>query len=104
MILSGAHRFGLLLAVARGRAVLSVAAVALACGAGGAAAQSGQSSAATAHVYWSIGGAGTIREANLNGTGAKTIARGQSIPSGVAVSSSHLYWANQTPARSPRPI
>jgi hypothetical protein len=34
-------------------------------------------------------------EANLNGTGAKTIASGKGSPYGVAVNASHLYWANQ---------
>jgi hypothetical protein len=55
-----------------------------------AAAQSGRSSAATAHLYWAndVGdtNAGTIVEANLNGTGAKTIAKGPNYsPEGVAV-------------------
>jgi hypothetical protein len=68
----------------------AVAAVALVCGAGGAVARSGSSSAVTAHLYWSNWGSGTVIEANLNGTGAKTIAKGQNHPIGLAVSSSHL--------------
>lgn len=64
----------------------------LACGAGGAAAQSRRSSAATAHLYWANLDYDTIVEANLNGMGAKTVA--QTVgPSYVAVSSSHLFWS-----------
>jgi sugar lactone lactonase YvrE len=48
---------------------------------------------ATAHLYWANVD-GTIVEANLDGTGAKTVANGQSAPNGVAVSGSHLYWAS----------
>jgi hypothetical protein len=68
---------------------LLVAAVVLACGAGGAAAQSGPSGAPVEHLYWTNVGTGatngTIVEANLNGTGAKTIATAQNGASGVAV-------------------
>jgi hypothetical protein len=48
------------------------------------------------HLYWSNGSfnTGTIVEANLDGTHTKTIAASQKFPSGVAVNSSHLYWAN----------
>ena len=53
----------------------------------------------SSHLYWANSGAtghpGTIREANLNGTGAKTIAQGQVDPIGVAVGSSHLYWSTE---------
>jgi YVTN family beta-propeller protein len=48
------------------------------------------------HLYWANLNAGTIVEANPDGSGAQTIATGQNEPTGVAVSSSHLYWANQT--------
>jgi len=50
------------------------------------------------HLYWGNQGTvtipGTIVEANLDGTGAKTIASGKGSPHGVAVDASHLYWAN----------
>ncbi len=54
-----------------------LAAVALVCGAGGAAARQGPSRAASAHLYWTNNAAGTIVEASLNGQGAKIIATGQ---------------------------
>ena len=50
------------------------------------------------HLYWGNHGTvqtpGTIVEANLDGTGAKTIASHKGSPWGVAVNASHLYWAN----------
>jgi hypothetical protein len=96
MVLALGRRLGMLCASVFGRRVLLVGA-ALVCGAGGAAAQSGRSSALTAHLYWTAnlgGGLGTIGEANLNGTDAKTIISGQKLPLGVAVGNGHLYWAN----------
>ena len=94
MFFGGARRFGVLSASAHGRLVLLVGAVALGCAAGGAAAQSRPSGAAAAHLYWANFTNGTIVEANLNGTHAKTIAKGQHYPMGAAVGGSHLYWAN----------
>jgi uncharacterized protein YjbI with pentapeptide repeats len=52
----------------------------------------------SAHLYWTdLGGAtitgGTVKEANLDGSNQQTIADNQSVPEGVAVSSSNLYWA-----------
>jgi hypothetical protein len=51
------------------------------------------------HLYWANQGTvtnpGTIVEASLNGTGAKTIATGKGSPYGVAVDASNLYWANE---------
>jgi hypothetical protein len=38
------------------------------------------------HLYWANYRGGTIVEANLDGTGATTIATGQNGPEGVAVS------------------
>lgn len=76
----------MLLASAHGRLVWLAGAVALGCATGcetGGAAQSGPSGAAAAHLYWADY-AGTIVEANLNGTHAKTIAKGQHGPAGVA--------------------
>ena len=46
------------------------------------------------HLYWANNGAGTIVEANLDGTGAHVIASGQKSPEAVAVDASHLYWTN----------
>ena len=46
------------------------------------------------HLYWANFNAGTIVEANLDGTGAKTIASHKGSPYGIAVNASHLYWAN----------
>lgn len=37
---------------------------------------------------------GTIVEANLDGTHAKTIVKRQYEPTGVAVAGGHLYWIN----------
>ena len=37
-------------------------------------------------------GSGTISEANLDGTGAQSVVKGQNNPTGVAVNASHLYW------------
>ena len=68
----------------------------LACGAGGAAAQSGRSSAATAHLYWVEKGgsdSGAIVEAKLDGTGAEPIANTLGVAY-VAVSSSDLFWSS----------
>ena len=50
--------------------------------------------AVRSHLYWSSDIGGTIVEANLDGTNPMTIATGQSDPGGLAVDSSHLYWAN----------
>jgi hypothetical protein len=47
-----------------------------------------------AHLYWANTGAGTIVEADLDGSNPQVIATGQSGPIGVAVDSTHLYWAN----------
>jgi hypothetical protein len=44
------------------------------------------------HIYWAA--AGTIMEANLDGTGVTTLVTGQNEPDGVAVDSSHIYWAD----------
>ena len=49
----------------------------------------------SAHLYWTDFSAGTISEANLDGSNARTIITGQTGPQGVAVNSSNLYWANQ---------
>jgi hypothetical protein len=46
------------------------------------------------HLYWTDLGDGTVKEANLDGTGVTTLVSHQSSPSGVAVDSSHIYWAN----------
>ena len=40
-------------------------------------------------------GAGTIVQANLDGTGVTTLVSGQNGPVGVAVDSTHIYWTNQ---------
>ena len=48
------------------------------------------------HIYWVNRNAGTVVEANLDGTDPQTIATGQSGPEGVAVSTGHLYWTNDT--------
>jgi sugar lactone lactonase YvrE len=48
----------------------------------------------TGQLYWSNLDAGTIVEANPDGTGPQTIATGQHGPVGVAVSATHLYWAD----------
>jgi hypothetical protein len=90
---------GMLCASGFGRRVLLVGAAALVCGVGGAAAQSGRSSTGTAHLYWTYVRPGTIVEANLNGTNAKTIAEDHHRPDsnawrGVAVNSRHLYWSS----------
>jgi Cep192 domain 4 len=52
-----------------------------------------------AHLYWAnfaygVPSAGTISEANLDGSNPQTIVSGQTGPQGVAVDSSHLYWVN----------
>lgn len=96
MFFSGARRFGVMSPSGRARLGLSVGVVALACRAGGAGARSG-ASGATAHVYLSYVnccGTGHIVEADVNGAHAKTIAKGVHNPVGLAVSSSHLYWAS----------
>jgi hypothetical protein len=64
-------------------------AAAFGCVTGCAAAQSGPSGAAAAHLYWANGGthpfhSGTIVEANLNGTQATTIAKHRHVPLGLA--------------------
>src|SRR5215472_3283441 len=74
-------------AVAAGATVLVLGA-----SAGAAAASTG---APTSHLYWANAGAGTIVEANLNGTSPHVIASRQGTPHGVAVDASHLYWANK---------
>jgi hypothetical protein len=45
--------------------------------------------------FWANQGAGTIVQANLDGTGVTTLVSGQNGPVGVAVDSTHIYWANQ---------
>ena len=66
------------------RTAVAAGATALVLGASaGAAAAS--AAAPTSHLYWANAGAGTIVEANLNGTGAKVIASRQNGPTGVAV-------------------
>jgi sugar lactone lactonase YvrE len=46
------------------------------------------------HLYWADMLTGTINEANLDGSNNHAIVTGQGTPTGVAVDSSHLYWAN----------
>lgn len=51
------------------------------------------------HLYWANNGngtntTGTIMRANPDGTSVTTLDTGQSFTEGVAVNSSHLYWAN----------
>jgi hypothetical protein len=51
------------------------------------------------HLYWANNGngtynTGTIMRANPDGTGVTTLDTGQSFTEGLAVNSSHLYWAN----------
>jgi sugar lactone lactonase YvrE len=48
---------------------------------------------AVAHLYWANAGSGTITEANLDGSDVTQIVSGQDAPQGVAVDSSHIYWA-----------
>jgi hypothetical protein len=53
---------------------------------------------AAGKIYWSTFGVGTIRVANLDGTGAPaSLFTGESTPVGVAVDSSagKIYWANR---------
>ena len=77
------------------RTAVAAGATALVLGASaGAAAASTGTAIPTSHLYWANNQAGTIVEANLNGTSAHTIASGQAQPFGVAVNASHLYWAN----------
>lgn len=95
MFSSGVRGFRGLLLDVRVWLGLIVGAVALACGAGGAGAQSGRSGAATAHLYWTDRGA--IVEADLNGAHPKTIAEHQPYPVGIAVDGKHLYWADGGP-------
>jgi len=92
-IFSGTRRFGGLLASAHGRLVLLVGTVTLGYATGCAAPPPGPSGAA-ARLYWANFSSGTIVEASLNGTHAKTIANGQHYPNAVAAGGSHLYWAN----------
>ena len=76
------------------RAAVAAGAAALVVGASaGAAAAS--TAIPVSHLYWANNQAGTIVEANLNGTSAHTIASRQNGPSGVAVDASNLYWANE---------
>jgi hypothetical protein len=42
-------------------------------------------------VYWS---GATVVEANLDGTGAKTVAEVKGFPTSIAVGGGHLYWAD----------
>jgi len=49
--------------------------------------------ASTSHLYWAKNG-GTITRANLNGTRVTRLVARQAGPVGVAVGSSHLYWAD----------
>ena len=66
------------------RAAVAAGATTLVLGAsaGAAAASAG---APTSHLYWANNQAGTIVEANLNGTSAHIIASSQHGPQGVAV-------------------
>src|SRR5437764_1180781 len=77
-----------------GRLIVTVMVVALAVGPS-AAAHSGASVPAAAHLYWANYGTGTIVEANPNGTHPR-IVNHQDHPYGVAANSRHLYWANAT--------
>ena len=46
------------------------------------------------HLYWTDTAEGTIREASLDGSGPRPIVTGQTAPAGVAIDSSHIYWAD----------
>jgi hypothetical protein len=46
------------------------------------------------HLYWTDFAAGTVMEANLDGSNPHVIVSGQNEPDGVAVNSSNLYWAD----------
>jgi hypothetical protein len=59
------------------------------------------------HLYWGLAGAdvptssgvdiwsgAAVVEANLDGTGAKTIATVQNFPTSIGVGGGHLYWAD----------
>jgi hypothetical protein len=49
----------------------------------------------SSHLYWtSVGGTGTINEVGLDGSNNHAILSGQGTPTGVAVDSGHIYWAN----------
>ena len=50
---------------------------------------------ASAHIYWTLFGGGTVMEANLDGSNPQPIVTGQNSPYGVAVDSSHIYWTNE---------
>ena len=55
---------------------------------------------AATRLYWvneaaDQGSAGTINEANLDGTSPQAIITGQNFPFGVAVDGSHLYWTDE---------
>ena len=56
--------------------------------------------AATGHLYWATDNGmrdgGTIVEANLDGTSPQTLVSLASSPVGVAVDTSHIYWADST--------
>ena len=68
------------------QAAVAAGATALVLGASaGAAAASTGTGALTSHLYWANNQAGTIVEANLNGTSAHVIASSQARPFGVAV-------------------
>jgi sugar lactone lactonase YvrE len=47
----------------------------------------------SAHLYWSVPDAGTVTEANLDGSNPQVIFTGVFTSAGVAVNASHLYWA-----------
>jgi hypothetical protein len=49
------------------------------------------------HLYWTNqdnGTPGTLSEANTDGSSPQTLITGLPVPEGVAVDSSHIYWAN----------
>ena len=52
--------------------------------------------ATVGHLYWTNSPDGTIDRANLDGTNQQTLVTGQGSLVGVAVDSSHIYWANNT--------
>ena len=66
------------------RAAVATGAAALIVGASAGAAAA-NTATPVSHLYWANNQAGTIVEANLNGTSAHVIASGQGSPYGVAV-------------------
>ena len=46
------------------------------------------------NLYWADQAAGTIMQANLDGSNAHPFLSGLNGPVGVAVDGSHVYWAN----------